>query len=206
MSVKRFDGSNWVDVSLVKRWNGSVWVDAQSVKRWADSAWVETLDRDKILYDHGNEYSEITGGWTADCLYMNGYTGGIWYKYGDCLYSADTTDNYGNIAYQTNNKVDTTGYNYINFLVDVQTNYFDSYKNSFLAGMSDTRLTYFANNPEQDWIGRTDWTTAQAYYNLSLKYSFSGMGSKYIQCAPFSHSLSHHKIEVKIYKIWLSKS
>ena len=42
MSIKRFDGSNWVDAPTHKRFDGSNWVDAPSVKRFDGSNWIET--------------------------------------------------------------------------------------------------------------------------------------------------------------------
>lgn len=41
MTVKRFTGATFVDVSAMKRWNGSAWVDLTSLKRWNGSAWID---------------------------------------------------------------------------------------------------------------------------------------------------------------------
>lgn len=43
MSVKRFDGSNQIDISNNKRFDGSNWIDVSSQKRYDGSNWIETL-------------------------------------------------------------------------------------------------------------------------------------------------------------------
>lgn len=43
MSVKRWNGSSWIDAGNIRRWNGSAWIDASSVKRYDGSNWIETL-------------------------------------------------------------------------------------------------------------------------------------------------------------------
>lgn len=49
MSLKRYNGSAWVDVESVKRYNGSAWVDCESVKRYTGSAWVEVWSNGILL-------------------------------------------------------------------------------------------------------------------------------------------------------------
>lgn len=41
MSIKRYSGTGFTDVSSRKRWNGSAWVDLTIGKRWNGSAWVD---------------------------------------------------------------------------------------------------------------------------------------------------------------------
>lgn len=41
MTMKRWNGSAFVDTSTEKRWNGSAWVDLTVAKRWNGSAWVD---------------------------------------------------------------------------------------------------------------------------------------------------------------------
>lgn len=41
MTLKRWNGSSWVDLTFIKRWNGSAWVDLTTLKRWSGSAWVD---------------------------------------------------------------------------------------------------------------------------------------------------------------------
>lgn len=41
MSIKRYTGSAFSEVSTRKRWNGSAWVDLTVGKRWNGSAWVD---------------------------------------------------------------------------------------------------------------------------------------------------------------------
>ena len=41
MSIKRYSGTGFTDVSSRKRWNGSGWVDLTIGKRWNGSAWVD---------------------------------------------------------------------------------------------------------------------------------------------------------------------
>lgn len=41
MTMKRWNGSAYVDLTTAKRWNGSAWVDLTIAKRWNGSAWVD---------------------------------------------------------------------------------------------------------------------------------------------------------------------
>lgn len=41
MSIKRYSGTGFTDVSSRRRWNGSGWVDLTIGKRWNGSAWVD---------------------------------------------------------------------------------------------------------------------------------------------------------------------
>ena len=41
MSIKRYSGTSFADVSSRKRWNGSAWVNLTIGKRWSGSAWVD---------------------------------------------------------------------------------------------------------------------------------------------------------------------
>lgn len=41
MSIKRYSGASFADVSSRKRWNGSAWVALNVGKRWNGSAWVD---------------------------------------------------------------------------------------------------------------------------------------------------------------------
>ena len=41
MSIKRYAGSGFTEVSTRKRWNGSSWVDLTVGKRWNGAAWVD---------------------------------------------------------------------------------------------------------------------------------------------------------------------
>lgn len=41
MTMKRWNGSAWIDLTTAKRWTGSAWVDLSAAKRWTGSAWVD---------------------------------------------------------------------------------------------------------------------------------------------------------------------
>lgn len=41
MTMKRWNGTSFADLSIVKRWNGSAWVDLSIAKRWNGSSWVD---------------------------------------------------------------------------------------------------------------------------------------------------------------------
>ena len=41
MSIKRYSGTSFADVSSRKRWNGSAWVNLTFGRRWNGSAWVD---------------------------------------------------------------------------------------------------------------------------------------------------------------------
>lgn len=41
MTLKRWDGAVWVDLTTLKRWDGAAWVDLTTAKRWDGAAWVD---------------------------------------------------------------------------------------------------------------------------------------------------------------------
>lgn len=41
MTLKRWTGSAFTDLTQLKRWNGSAWVDLTLLKKWNGSAWVD---------------------------------------------------------------------------------------------------------------------------------------------------------------------
>ena len=63
--LKRYDGTNWVDVKAVKRYDGTQWVDCQFVRRWDGSQWVDVWTGKRMAYFHN-------GDGTSDCSISNG--------------------------------------------------------------------------------------------------------------------------------------
>ena len=109
MSVKRFDGGNWVDAPTHKRYDGSNWVDAPSVKRYDGANWIETArnvvspnDTMSLYYEYYVQlYSNYV--WRVTCrkcgkniLYIQEQyqTGKYWYAYwkADGVTAAGTVD------------------------------------------------------------------------------------------------------------------
>ncbi len=43
MSIRRFDGNNWADISNVRRFDGDNWVDTKNVRRFDGTDWVDTI-------------------------------------------------------------------------------------------------------------------------------------------------------------------
>lgn len=41
MTMKRWNGSSWVDLTVAKKWNGAAWVDLTLAKRWNGTSWVD---------------------------------------------------------------------------------------------------------------------------------------------------------------------
>ena len=41
MTMKRWDGATWGDLTTAKRWDGASWVDLTIAKRWDGSTWVD---------------------------------------------------------------------------------------------------------------------------------------------------------------------
>lgn len=41
MTMKRWNGSSWIDLTTAKKWNGSAWVDLTLAKRWNGTSWVD---------------------------------------------------------------------------------------------------------------------------------------------------------------------
>lgn len=69
--LKRYDGTNWVDVKAVKRYDGTQWVDCQFVRRWDGSQWIDVWTSTRLIpYIYVNDYSGSTGkgSWSATGL------------------------------------------------------------------------------------------------------------------------------------------
>lgn len=49
MSIKRYDGSNFFDVSTIKRFDGANWIDVNSNKRFDGTNWIETLEQQLVI-------------------------------------------------------------------------------------------------------------------------------------------------------------
>lgn len=49
MAIKRFDGSNWVDIATRKRFDGINWIDVSSIKRYDGSNWIETVEGNRAM-------------------------------------------------------------------------------------------------------------------------------------------------------------
>nr|WP_294493089.1 hypothetical protein [uncultured Anaerosporobacter sp.] len=49
MSITRYDGANFVDVSTVKRFDGANWIDVNSNKRYDGANWIETLEQQLVV-------------------------------------------------------------------------------------------------------------------------------------------------------------
>lgn len=41
MTLKRWDGAAFVDLTTLKRWDGTSWIDITLLKRWDGSAWID---------------------------------------------------------------------------------------------------------------------------------------------------------------------
>lgn len=41
MTMKRWDGAAYIDLTVAKRWDGSAWVDLTIAKRWDGTVWVD---------------------------------------------------------------------------------------------------------------------------------------------------------------------
>ena len=41
MTLKRWDGAAYVDLTTLKRWDGASWVDITLLKRWDGASWVD---------------------------------------------------------------------------------------------------------------------------------------------------------------------
>lgn len=58
--LKRYDGTNWVDVEAVKRYDGSAWVDCQFVRRWDGGQWVDVWVGQKMVFYRTNDLATYT--------------------------------------------------------------------------------------------------------------------------------------------------
>ena len=43
MSVKKYNGLNWVDLTTIKKYDGSSWVDLQYMRRYDGTNWIDML-------------------------------------------------------------------------------------------------------------------------------------------------------------------
>lgn len=85
-----------------KQYVGSTWVDVEA-RSYQDGAWVDWWDQ--YIYKNGDEYTNITGGWTVN---------GVATKEEDCIDLPVVNTNSGrNAGGYTGNKIDLTGINNI---------------------------------------------------------------------------------------------
>lgn len=54
--IKKFDGSNFVDISSIKKFDGSNFVDAENVKRFDGLNWVDCWSNKQKIFVESNEF------------------------------------------------------------------------------------------------------------------------------------------------------
>lgn len=74
------------------------------------------LDTYRVIYDHGDECTSITGGWTA------GTSSGNATKNSDNLYFGRGSQGVGSGWFTTNNSINLSGYNSIILKIQIKTN------------------------------------------------------------------------------------
>ncbi len=85
MSIKRFDGTNWVDVASAKRFDGTNWVEAQNVKRFDGANWVDAwMASGSLTFESNNiislsDYNVNNG--NLNCYMANHNSLNQWIKY-----------------------------------------------------------------------------------------------------------------------------
>lgn len=113
MAIRTYKNEAWQDIQSLKAVKDGVFADVPSVK--IDAAGVKqevypTKPPILYLYKDGDECVNVTGGW--NCLAM---PGGILTKKADCINTYSYNGgNFGSIRVFTRNKIDTSGYKYLN--------------------------------------------------------------------------------------------
>lgn len=208
--IKRFDGTNWTDIQFNRRFDGTNWVDTQFNRRFDGTNWVDVWSSEKVLYDYGNEKTEITGGWGTDILWHNGYTAGYIAKESDHLLSADLTSNYGNKGFCTRSPVNIGTYKNLNVLLNISENRSlredDVNGNAFFISLAHKYITGSFTGRNEDFLFHNKkpvWQLGNAN-NVVLSASVVNAGNKYVCLIPCSHAHNSDTIVVRIYRVWLS--
>jgi hypothetical protein len=207
--IRRYDGSNWVDIAMLRRWDGTYWVDVEFLRRYDGVNWVDLFSgKEKVLYDHGDEKVTVSGGWEG-LLYHSSYTSGRIQKNADHIALIDDANSYGTWGIQNKQLIAVDGYTQVNFLVDITENYHISYSdpNRIFASISYNPLVggWYNDTSKGIMLEQSLGASGTLYNQKVYSFPISLTGSRYIQFVPFALSYSNDKLTVKVYKIWLSK-
>ncbi len=77
MTIKRWDGSKWVNVSAIYRWDGSKWVKAKC-RRWDGSKWVDTIEYIYTKQYAPSSYQNFWNSGSPDNQYPDEHIQGTW--------------------------------------------------------------------------------------------------------------------------------
>lgn len=216
MSIKKYNGSSWIDTTINKKYNGSSWVDLSYARKHNGSSWVDMLATDIHLYNKGDEKISITGGWSV-IDFWDWYIGGSYAKNSDHLYSEEMTTGYGNKVFRTNKAINLAGYK-LNVRYDIYNYLAYSYPNWVWLGISPTAVNYFqvgtngSNGPEYQLDGKgavitKEYTSqsGQTLTNQIVTWDISNWGNAYVYISPSSFASNGYMIKMWIHEVWLSK-
>ena len=220
--LRRYNGSSWQDIINLRRWNGSAWQDA-TLKRHDGSNWMEVWSPDLKLYNWGDECTSVTGGWGRVVPFWQDYTSGSGSYIAHNSETLDVKSKGwgGNYAVCTQNPVDLTNYNklYIKFQVY---GYTVSYLNQVQAGIVHTVPDYICySNPAKMNSYSLTPSPNQVNYNVMYNGGSSVAGTwrwvshnidistinrtGYIWICPTSWSAYDDYTIAKIYEVKLTK-
>lgn len=186
MSLKRYDGSSFIDGSAQMRFDGANWVDISSAKRFDGTNWIETLEQQLVIKRvafNGSAIEDWNNASLNDTVSADGKTysftsvgqqGASRYVW---LQAIGVTVSVGDTITFTNIEYDSTNGAYLRAKTSPNTKY------------STTQDLYISNG--------THTITANANGNLYVIF-YMGSGYTYTACNYFR--ISSIKVNTKTYK------
>lgn len=175
-------GGDWITVYPIaaKQYVSGAWVDV-TAKSYQNGEWVDWWNGE--LYDSGNQYEAITGGWVGTQTLSGATTsGGKLTVYDDHLHFDNVS--YGSFGIVTNNKIDMTNFSYI-----------------YVELTGFPRISVVDTFPTRESSILAEFVASSTYSNktkLSVNisaidgYHYIAIGSRAAESPP-----------VKVYKVWM---
>ncbi len=154
-----------------------------------------------ILYDNGNEYEDLTGGWVESAYYINEGTKYEYNKSDNFLYAYVEYINGNNyqdstrIGFVTKNVIDVKYYNKIYVDIDFESNYNNVFYMGYFYDVDDKRGNIVEKGAiiDQSSLGRHTWEMDVSSYEEFLRI-FAEIDSSYTTGTNGS---------ISVYKVWM---
>lgn len=219
MSLKRYSGGTWTDINSLKRYNSGAWINAEA-KRFENGAWKKIFPTEFVLYDSGNEYSAVTGGWRRTTNFWYPYTtiGTDVYTRWESTYIEVKSFQWYNFPVPiTSQSISLTGFSNVNVLFDLFGHETKTYTFGIDFGVTAAIPDYiYRNNPItvfcQGYSHKISMTyripyldSDQWFYNQTASLNISDLSGMYhVFILPISTAWTEDYTILKIKKVWLN--
>ena len=177
----------------------------------------EQLINYTMLYDYGDECTNITGGYTGRQVWKS-YSSGFFQKQNDCLFYGRTTDSYGSGMFYSNNSLDVSQYTSVSSFNNVYAKA-GTNLNYYWAGLGYARNSVTTSDPNafvdasiyRPFKPQNVSVGTNFFINLKTSVITSGNSQKVdktnCKICPMSWcgGDSNQKCSIKTYAVWLNK-